>query len=119
MSEHDDFGAFLVGFLIGGLTGAAVALLFAPQSGEQTRVYIRDQAIELADKAQETAKTVSKQVAETADVTVGRVNEMTADARTRLEEAAKKGAAVLEEQKTKVTEVVQNIAKPKNEAQAE
>ncbi|MBN2678350.1 MAG: YtxH domain-containing protein, partial [Anaerolineaceae bacterium] len=37
MSDRDDFGAFIVGFLAGGLAGAAVALLFAPQSGAETR----------------------------------------------------------------------------------
>ena len=30
--KNGDFGAFVSGFLIGGLVGAAVALLFAPQS---------------------------------------------------------------------------------------
>ena len=28
MSDRDEFGAFLVGFVVGGLTGAVVALLF-------------------------------------------------------------------------------------------
>ena len=38
MSENNsDFGAFLAGFVIGGLVGAATALILAPQSGEQTR----------------------------------------------------------------------------------
>jgi gas vesicle protein len=43
-----DFGAFVAGFLIGGLVGAATALLLAPQSGEETRAAIRDRSIELA-----------------------------------------------------------------------
>jgi gas vesicle protein len=38
MAERDEFGAFLIGFIIGGLTGAAISLLMAPQSGEETRV---------------------------------------------------------------------------------
>ena len=56
MSERDEFGAFLVGFIVGGLTGAVVALLFAPQSGEETRALIKDKSIELRDKAQVTAE---------------------------------------------------------------
>ena len=40
MSDRDEFGAFLVGFIVGGLTGAVTALLFAPQSGEETRALI-------------------------------------------------------------------------------
>ena len=54
MSEKDNFGAFLVGFLVGGLTGAVVALLYAPNSGEETRAVIKDKAIELKDKTTET-----------------------------------------------------------------
>ena len=56
MSERDEFGAFLVGFIVGGLSGAIVALLFAPQSGEETRAFIKDKSIELRDKAQMTAE---------------------------------------------------------------
>lgn len=51
MSERDEFGAFLVGFIVGGLTGAVAALLFAPQSGEETRAVIKERSIELRDKA--------------------------------------------------------------------
>jgi gas vesicle protein len=56
MSDHDEFGAFLVGFLVGALSGAVVALLFAPQSGEETRALIGERSIELRDKAVETGK---------------------------------------------------------------
>lgn len=38
MSDNDsDFGSFLAGFVIGGLVGAAVSLVLAPQSGAETR----------------------------------------------------------------------------------
>ena len=56
MSDRDEFGAFLVGFMVGGLSGAVVALLFAPQSGEETRALIKDKSIELRDRAQQTAE---------------------------------------------------------------
>ena len=56
MSERDEFGAFLVGFIVGGLSGAVVALLFAPQSGEETRALIKDKSVELRDKAQISAE---------------------------------------------------------------
>lgn len=47
MSENNDFGAFLAGFVIGGLVGAATALILAPQSGEQTRHQIVDKSGDL------------------------------------------------------------------------
>ena len=40
-------GAFLTGFLFGGLAGAAAALLMTPQPGETTRLQIKDRGIEL------------------------------------------------------------------------
>ena len=54
MSNNDSFGAFSAGFLIGGLIGAAVALLIAPQPGEQTRAQLQERGIELQSKAQDT-----------------------------------------------------------------
>lgn len=57
MSDRDtDFGAFLAGFVLGGLAGAVTALLLAPQSGEETRLQIHDKSIELKDKAAVTAE---------------------------------------------------------------
>ncbi len=36
----DNSGSVMVAFVVGALTGAAVALLFAPASGEETREYL-------------------------------------------------------------------------------
>lgn len=54
--NNNELGAFLAGFIIGGLVGAAVALLTAPQSGEETRKYISDKSIELKNTAVEKAE---------------------------------------------------------------
>jgi gas vesicle protein len=67
MSDRDDFGTFLAGFLVGGLVGAGVALLLAPQSGEETRTLIKDKSIELRDKAAVTAEKTRIRVDEFAD----------------------------------------------------
>ncbi|HET6445559.1 MAG TPA: YtxH domain-containing protein [candidate division Zixibacteria bacterium] len=41
MNENGgEIGAFMAGFVIGGLVGAATALILAPQSGEETRAQI-------------------------------------------------------------------------------
>ncbi len=54
MSDNsNDFVTFFAGMVIGGLVGAATALLLAPQSGEETRTLLRDRSIELKDKAVE------------------------------------------------------------------
>ena len=119
MAERDEFGAFLIGFVIGGLTGAVVSLLFAPQSGEETRVYIKERAIEIGDRANETAQTLGKEVETRAGEYRGKAEELASKARVGVEDLSKKGATVFEEQKSKINEVVSSISKPKNETQAE
>jgi gas vesicle protein len=49
----DNSGTFMVAFVMGALTGAAVALLFAPASGEETREYLGQKAREGKAKARD------------------------------------------------------------------
>ena len=49
-----NLGSFITGAFLGSLVGAGVALLYAPQSGEDTRMVIKEKSIELKDKAVET-----------------------------------------------------------------
>ncbi len=93
MTDRDDFGAFLIGFVVGGLTGAVVALLFAPQTGEETRTLLKEKSIELRDKASQTA-----------EETLARAEAAAADARASYEEHAK-------EVRTRGEEVVQATKK--------
>jgi len=55
---RDDSGAgtVVVAFVLGALTGAAVALLMAPQSGEETRRMLAEKAREGREKAGEAAR---------------------------------------------------------------
>jgi gas vesicle protein len=86
MSERDEFGAFLVGFIVGGLTGAVAALLFAPQSGEETRAVIKERSIELRDKATAEAEEAWKRAEAAAN-----------DARQKAEELSRQAMAQSEE----------------------
>lgn len=43
---HDNGGTVMLAFLLGAVTGAAAALLFAPASGEETREYLNQKARE-------------------------------------------------------------------------
>ncbi len=56
---RDDGGAagtMIVAFVLGALTGAAVALLLAPASGEETRRMLSEKAREGRDKASDAAR---------------------------------------------------------------
>jgi gas vesicle protein len=88
MSDRDEFGAFLVGFVVGGLTGAVVALLFAPQSGEETRALIKDKSIELRDKAQLTAEEAYARAESAAKEARARAEELAHEAKVRAEQLA-------------------------------
>lgn len=50
-SENGDFGAFLAGFVLGGLVGAAAALILAPQSGLETRTQLIEKGTSLRSQA--------------------------------------------------------------------
>ncbi len=104
MSERDEFGAFLVGFIVGGLSGAIVALLFAPQSGEETRALIKDKSIELRDKAQMTAEEA-----------LARAEAAAADARARADELAKelreRGQVMVDDVRERASSAVDAVRK--------
>lgn len=46
-------GSVMLAFMMGAIAGAAVALLFAPASGEETREFIGQKAREGRDKARD------------------------------------------------------------------
>jgi gas vesicle protein len=49
-------GGLLIAFIAGAVTGAAVALLFAPASGDETRQYLGERAREGRERAAEAAR---------------------------------------------------------------
>ena len=53
MSKDSNGSSVMMAFVVGALAGAAVALLFAPASGEETREYLGKKAREGKDKARE------------------------------------------------------------------
>ena len=53
MSNRSGGSEFFAGLIIGGLVGAALSILLAPQSGEETRAQLRDKGLEFKDRAEE------------------------------------------------------------------
>jgi len=97
MSDNGgETGAFLAGFIVGGLVGAATALILAPQSGERTRTQIREKSIELRDRAEDLAEDARLRADEAAE-----------EARRRADELQQRGRQVYQEQRTRLTSAVE------------
>ena len=78
-------GSTILAFFIGGLVGAGVALLLAPQSGKETRQKIK----ELADDAKEKATQYAEEV------------------KSKVTSALGKGKELVEEKKSLITTAVE------------
>jgi gas vesicle protein len=107
MSQQDtgvEVGAFFAGVLIGGLVGAAVALLIAPQSGEETRKQLAKSSEDLRDRAQD----VVEDARERAEATI-------ADSRRRaeriIEEARERAEAMTEEARIRLEKATEEAKK--------
>jgi gas vesicle protein len=98
-------GSFFAGFLVGGLAGAAMALLTAPRSGEETRRQIRAKGVELRDTAEQTM-----------DEAVATVKTAALDMSNRAEELRAQSQAALDEAQKQWTEASADIKKVALEA---
>ena len=89
----DNKGDFLVGLLVGSALGAALALLYAPQSGEETRetikrkgLDIKDSATDVYDQVKEQTTTIASQVKESATNLAGTVKDSASTVASRVGE---------------------------------
>lgn len=98
MANQNSGGEFFAGLVIGGLIGAAVALMLAPQSGEETRA-------QLMEKSDEWKTVAGESLADSR----AKADAIVADARTRAEsilaEARTKAAQVQEQAKEKAAKL--------------
>jgi gas vesicle protein len=87
MSDDRGFSAASValGFILGGVLGASLALLFAPESGRRTRERLRDLAADARDKT----------------------IDLSEDLRDKAEDAMERGREVYEEKKSILSAAVQ------------
>lgn len=100
IEKHEDdmngTQGFLAGLLVGGLAGAGAMLLLAPQSGKRTRAKIQHQSLELRDQAEDAvAKARVK------------ARQITADVHEQAEELQHHGQHMLDEQKERLSTVVE------------
>ena len=77
MSSQNSGVLFFAGLVVGGLVGASLALLLAPQSGEETRTQIKDKSFELKDGAVEGLAEAGQRAQAQADAWQGKGQEVT------------------------------------------
>ncbi len=94
-SHGSSYSAMTFYFLAGGLAGAAVALLLAPQSGKATRQIMRRTMNDAAESARsmkgrmvETLSDAASSARELTDLAVSRAQELREEAASRVEGAA-------------------------------
>jgi gas vesicle protein len=111
MSDKDNFGAFMIGFFVGALTGAAVSLLLAPQSGEETRSLLKDKAIEIGEKTSDSLEETYQKAQKAANEAQVRANELTQKVKEQTDALQKRGQVVFTEQRSKLSGVIDSARK--------
>lgn len=66
MSGHNEYSAFFVGCIAGGILGAIAGLLLAPRTGSEYREMIKDRSMELRDRAENLAREIRARAEESA-----------------------------------------------------
>ena len=90
MSDSDSgIGAFFAGVLIGGLVGAATALMMAPQSGEETRRSLGRASVDFRDRASDSLEDARERAEATVADARRRAERIIEEARERAEKIAR------------------------------
>ncbi len=102
--EESDYqsssASWLLSFVLGGLVGAAVALLWAPKSGRQTREQIKD----MAQDAKEKAGDYYGQMRDKMSSAMQKGSEVFQQKKSDMESTIEQGKEVYEKAKTTATE---------------
>lgn len=97
--------AVILSFLMGGLTGAALAILFAPRSGRETREMLSEKLREGADRGRELKDRVTtkgREMVDGANEYLSKQKESVERRRDRLTAAIEAGRQAYREEKEKM-----------------
>jgi gas vesicle protein len=102
---------FISGIVWGGLVGAAIGMLMAPRSGEETRALLRERSDEFKMQARETADNLREKATETAEQARGRASELQQRGRELIDENRERITRTAEAVKQSVKESAQTPGK--------
>jgi gas vesicle protein len=109
--EHEHFGhtirGFVAGVLVGGLAGAGVMLLLAPQSGLRTQAQIRRKGMDLRDQAVGSMEDAMDQARATSQEITAKVHEQADKVQLQAEKMQQRGQHALDVQKERWAPVVE------------
>jgi len=88
MATGSNKGDFLLGLLVGASVGAAVALLYAPASGSETREQVKSAAGDAVGRAGELASTVKDRAGEVTSTVTSTVKDRASDVAHRAQDVA-------------------------------
>lgn len=97
MAERDSFGSFFMGFIAGAIAGAIVTILYAPNSGEETRGTLKNKKDELIEKANLSVDDAYKQAETAAQNARDSFEALASTTRERAEDVTRRGQVILEE----------------------
>lgn len=98
MSDKSGFGSFFVGFLAGAIAGAIATVLYAPNSGEETRASLNEKKNEILGKANVSVDDAYKQAESAAREARDRFEQLASTTRRRAEDITRRGQVILEGQ---------------------
>ena len=98
MSENNGFGSFFAGFLAGAVAGAIATVLYAPNSGEETRSSLKGKTEDILGKANVSVDDAYKQAETAAREARDRFEMLANTTRQRAEDLTRRGQVILEEQ---------------------
>jgi gas vesicle protein len=94
---NDDYTKIAGAFLLGGLAGAAVALLYAPKSGRQTRKDIA-----------KTARRIKRETINVVEDAIESINDFADDVKDRVTDIVEKGRDLSDSAKKEIVKNLEN-----------
>ncbi|MCS7203488.1 MAG: YtxH domain-containing protein [Thermodesulfovibrio sp.] len=97
--EREGYSAksLFLAFLLGGLVGAGISLLLAPQSGRETRLKIKEAAEDVKEKAESYIKEAKEKIS----TTLEKAKEMLEEKKSALSKAIEAGKEAYEKELSK------------------